>query len=79
MRTVIEDMFSDNRNPEFFLIYVMRLRVEIHAIFLNICKKTVKYRRSKVNICEIANGFVILLILLRRFNEIGFLTLELRY
>lgn len=42
-------------------------------------QKTVKYRRGKVDICEIANGFVILLILLRRFNEIGFLTLELRY
>lgn len=56
----------------------MCLSVEIHVI-LFFCTKMVKYYTNKVNVCEIANDFVILLILLHKFNEIGFLTLELRY
>ena len=57
----------------------MRLSVEIHVMIMFLRKKMVKSCASKVNISKIANDFVILLILLHRFDEIGFLTLELRY
>ena len=57
----------------------MRLSVEIHVIIFCFCIKMVKSCVDKVNDCKIVNGFVILLILLHGFNEIGFLTLELRY
>ena len=55
----------------------MCLSVEIHAFLFFFCIKRVKNNTNKVSVCEIANDFVILLILLHRFDEIGFLTLEL--
>ncbi len=39
----------------------------------------VKYYTNKVSVCEIVNDFVILLLSLHRFDDIGFLTLEQRY
>ncbi len=57
----------------------MCLSVEKHVLILISTQNMVNFCTNKVNICEIANGFVILLILLHGFNEIGFLTLELRY
>ncbi len=65
--------------PNILLIMRNAFKCRNTRNIVSLCIKMVKYHTNKVSVCEIANVFVILLILLHGFNEIGFLTLELRY